>query len=99
MFTYSLMLQEYLAWSFSQTAQLETSMVSMERCLKYTSIKGEKPSIMENDNNLIKRNCPEEGNIKFFNYSAKYRINSEILELLEEQVQVKVQYVYVYLEF
>ncbi len=90
MFTYSLMLQEYLAWSFSQTAQLETSMVSMERCLKYTSIKGEKPSIMENDNNLIKRNWPEEGNIKFINYSVKYRPNTEVvLKNLNIEIQSK----------
>ena len=79
MFTYSLMLQEYLAWSFSQTAQLETSMVSMERCLKYTIIKGENPSIMENDQNLINRNWPEEGKITFINYSVKYRPNTEIV--------------------
>ena len=79
MFTYSLMLQEYLAWSFSQTAQLETSMVSMERCLKYTIIKGENSSIMENDENLINKNWPEEGKITFINYSVKYRPNTEIV--------------------
>ena len=51
----------------------------MERCLKYTEIESENPSILENDKNLEKNNWPNEGKIKFENYSVKYRPNTEIV--------------------
>ena len=79
-FTYSIVLQESLGWSFSIGADLENIMISLERCLQYTKIKSEAPSIIRpKDDELIKSNWPSKGTIKFENYSVKYRPNTEIV--------------------
>ena len=79
-FTYSIVLQENLGWSFSIGADLENIMISLERCLQYTKIKSEAPSIIRpKDDELIKNNWPSKGTIKFENYSVKYRPNTEIV--------------------
>ena len=79
-FTYSIVLQESLGWSFSIGADLENIMISLERCLQYTKIKSEAPSIIRpKDDELIKNNWPSKGTIKFENYSVKYRPNTEIV--------------------
>ena len=55
-------------------------MISLERCLQYTKIKSEAPSIIRpKDDELIKSNWPSKGTIKFENYSVKYRPNTEIV--------------------
>ena len=77
MFTYSVMLLENLAYTFSMFADMETSMISMERCYNYTKLESEKYFNLESDKNLI--NWPSEGKIKFENYSVKYRNNTEIV--------------------
>ena len=79
-FTYSVVLQENLGWSFSIAANLENIMISLERCLQYTRIKSEKPSqIKSKDDELIKKNWPQEGRIRFENYSVRYRPTTEIV--------------------
>ena len=79
-FTYSVILQENLGWGFSIAADLENIMISLERCLQYTKIKSEAPSIIRpKDDELIKNNWPSKGTIKFENYSVKYRPNTEIV--------------------
>ena len=79
-FTYSVVLQENLSWSFSLAADLENIMISLERCLQYLKIKSEAPTIIkENDEKLIEEKWPQEGKIKFENYSVKYRPNTEIV--------------------
>ena len=79
-FTYSVVLQENLSWSFSLAADLENIMISLERCLQYLKIKSEAPTVIkENDEKLIEEKWPQEGKIKFENYSVKYRPNTEIV--------------------
>ena len=79
-FTYSVVLQENLGWSFSIGADLENIMISLERCLQYTKIESEAPSIINpKDDELIKNKWPLKGDIKFKNYSVKYRPNTEIV--------------------
>ena len=79
-FTYSVVLQDNLGWSFSIAANLENIMISLERCLQYTRIKSEKPSkIKPKDDELIKNNWPQEGRIRFENYSVRYRPTTEIV--------------------
>ena len=77
MFTYSVILVENLAYTFSMFADMENCMISMERCYNYTILESEKYLNLENDKNLI--NWPSQGKIKFENYSVKYRDNTEIV--------------------
>ena len=80
MFTYSVILQDNLGWCFACFAFTENNMICMERCKKYTEIKGEKPSVIKpKDDQLEKQNWPQEGAIKFENYSVRYRPNTEIV--------------------
>ena len=79
MFTYSLMLEQGLASSFSMFSDLETSMISMERCYKYTQLKPEKNFTLPEDNYLKEKNWPNEGKIKFSDLSIKYRPNTEVV--------------------
>ena len=80
MFTYSVILQDNLGWCFACFAFTENNMICMERCSKYTEIKGEKPSyIKEKDDKLIKENWPQDGKIRFENYYVRYRPNTEIV--------------------
>ena len=79
-FTYSVVLQDNLGWSFSIAANLENIMISLERCLQYTRIKSEKPSTIKPiDDNLKRDNWPQEGKIRFENYSVRYRPTTEIV--------------------
>ena len=77
MFTYSVLLLENLAYTFSMFTDMENCMISMERCYNYTILESEKYLNLENDKNLI--NWPSQGKIKFENYSVKYRDNTEIV--------------------
>ena len=78
-FTYSVLLQRCLGWLFNCCAQMETSMVSMERCMKYTDIISEKESVLPSDEKLISSHWPKEGTIRFEDYSVKYRPNTEVV--------------------
>jgi ATP-binding cassette subfamily C (CFTR/MRP) protein 1 len=79
-FTYSVVLQDNLGWAFSIAANLENIMISLERCLQYTRIKSEKPSeIKPKDEELEKKNWPQEGRIRFENYSVRYRPTTEVV--------------------
>ena len=79
-FTYSVVLQYNLGWSFSCAANMENNMVSMEICIRYTTIEGEKPSKIPKEHNKLKLNkWPKKGKIRFENFSVKYRPNTEII--------------------
>ena len=70
----------YLGSIYNRCANLENDMISMERCIKYMQIVQEAPShILEVDNNLIKENWPQYGEIQFQNFSFKYRPDTEIV--------------------
>ncbi len=80
MFTYSVVLQDNLGWCFTNFTFNENNMISVERAKKYTTIKGEKPSFIKGqDDILIKNKWPQKGKIQFINYSVKYRPNTEIV--------------------
>ena len=79
-FTYSVLLQEYLGGIFNRCAFLENDMVSMERCCKYMHIVQEEPSeIPEIDNKLKENNWPQNGEIEFKDFSVRYRPGTEIV--------------------
>ena len=79
-FTYSVLLQEYLGNIFNRCANLENDMISMERCCKYMDIIQERPShIPEVDNELIRQQWPTNGEIEFKNFSVRYRPETEIV--------------------
>ena len=76
-FTYSVILQECLGFCFDGCAELETEMVSMERCLRYTNLIKEKDFHKDTDETLKQHQWPQQGKVKFENYSVKYRPNIE----------------------
>ena len=78
-FNYSVVFQNYIGWLFTNYSYIENLMVSMERCIKYTKIKGENFDKNITNEELIKNNWPKEGKIEFINYSVKYRPNTEIV--------------------
>ena len=79
-FTYSVLLQDYLGRIFSRCANLENDMVSMERCCKYMKIVQEEPSyIPEVDDKLKSENWPQNGEIEFKDFSVRYRPGTEIV--------------------
>lgn len=79
MFSYSVILQKNIGYFFIASSEIENKMISMERCVKYTNIKTEKPKKLEIDDKLMKINWPNEGKIKFENYSVRYRTNTDIV--------------------
>ena len=88
MFTYSVVLQVNLGWLFTSFSVLETNMVAMERCLRYTEIEGEKPSVLPEDETLRQEQWPQIGKIRFENYSVKYRPNTEtVLKNLNFEIE------------
>jgi len=79
-FNYSVVFQSNLGWMFTNYSYLENLMVSMERCIKYTELKGENYFVKnENKENIIEKNWPTQGKIEFINYSVKYRPQTEIV--------------------
>ena len=79
-FTYSVLLQEYLGNIFNRCAFLENDMVSMERCCKYMTIIQEAPShIPEVDDKLTENHWPQGGEIEFKDFSVRYRPGTEIV--------------------
>ena len=88
-FTYSYILQYHLGNIFYYYGCLENDMISMERCCKYKKIIQENRSdINEEDKKLINDNWPQNGEIKFDNYSVRYRPGTNlVLKNLEIQIQ------------
>ena len=79
MFTYSLLLENELGFTFSMFSEMEMSMISMERCYKYTKLNPEKNFVLPEDENLEEKNWPNKGKIVFENLSIKYRPKTEIV--------------------
>jgi ATP-binding cassette subfamily C (CFTR/MRP) protein 1 len=75
MLSYSLLLEVYLFSLLNTVTLIENSMVSIERCLKFTDIPEEKPNHLPNDNRLA--SWPSEGKIEFRDYFVKYRPETE----------------------
>ena len=79
MFTYSLLLENGLANTFSMFSEMETSMISMERCYKYTQLTPERNFVLPEDENLKENNWPNIGKMIFKDLSVKYRPDTEIV--------------------
>ena len=73
--TYCIVLQADLIEFLSSFSNFENTMTKMERSLSYTNIISERPQNTLNDN----INWPTKGEIKFENYSVKYRPDTEIV--------------------
>lgn len=75
--TYSLALQDNLFKLLYCISNFENCMVSMERCLKYTTIQSELPQAQPIDEALS--TWPSFGRIKFVNYSVRYRPETDLV--------------------
>ena len=75
MLGYSSQFSEQLLDTMEQSTKVEKSLVSLERCDAFTKIQSEKY-----DTNEVKVNetWPENGSIKFTNFSLKYRPNCDL---------------------
>ena len=73
---YSISFSDEILNAISHLIEIEKSMISIERCINYTKIIQEKSGEIKSiDIPLKKNNWPKEGNIKFENYTMRYRSN------------------------
>ena len=78
MLDYSIDFSEQLLEAFEQSTQVEKSLISLERCDTFTNLPSEK---YENDKikqSIIPDKWPNKGDIKFINYSMKYRDDCDV---------------------
>ena len=62
-----------MSWFLWEVASMEAKLISMERCHKFTLIESEKIEPDMKPSSQIPMNWPAKGEIKFSNYSTKYR--------------------------
>jgi ABC-type multidrug transport system fused ATPase/permease subunit len=72
---YMINLEESLRSLFWNYCNMETSMVSVERCYEYTEIIQEAENVKDTD----RESWPETGSIEFQNYYVKYRPTTELI--------------------
>eukprot|EP00826_Nyctotherus_ovalis_P036002 TRINITY_DN3149_c0_g1_i3.p3 TRINITY_DN3149_c0_g1~~TRINITY_DN3149_c0_g1_i3.p3 ORF type:complete len:147 (-),score=24.76 TRINITY_DN3149_c0_g1_i3:475-915(-) len=72
--SYMLNIEGSIGDLFCCYCDLETKMVSAERCYSYTHLIQEAPNVREND----EEDWPRSGKIEFRNYSVRYRENTEM---------------------
>ena len=65
--------------STMQTSQLEISMIGLERCINLLKIDIEKKPEKDISQELESKNWPNQGKIKFVNFSASYRPETPII--------------------
>lgn len=68
---YSLQITQTLNWIVRMTVEVETNIVSVERILEYLQLTPEAPDVIENHRPT--KDWPQNGEVAFKNYSAKYR--------------------------
>lgn len=73
---YSTTLQDTISSFLFDISSFQNTLISMERCLKYSEIVKEAPFHMENDKNL--KHWPEKGEIKFNKLTVRYRPGTKI---------------------
>lgn len=69
--SYSLQITQSLNWIVRMTVEVETNIVSVERILEYSRLKSEAPEVIEDKR--PRESWPETGEVKFNNYSTRYR--------------------------
>lgn len=69
--SYSLQITQSLNWIVRMTVEVETNIVCVERVLEYSKLVPEAPEIIPNHRPAP--NWPDEGEIKFEDYSVRYR--------------------------
>lgn len=75
--SYALQITQSLNWIVRMTVEVETNIVSVERIKEYSEIKSEAPAIVED--NRPPESWPAEGDIKFENYSTRYRTGLDLI--------------------
>lgn len=77
--TYAMMLPEGIYYSMSALSSLENSMVSVERVHNMKTIEKEEERKGFKDELLIQKSWPQQGQIEFMNFSARYRPNTDLI--------------------
>jgi ABC-type multidrug transport system fused ATPase/permease subunit len=69
--SYALQITQSLNWIVRMSVEVETNIVSVERCLEYSHLSSEAPDIVPD--HRPPQTWPDHGEIKFKDYSTKYR--------------------------
>lgn len=75
--SYALQITQSLNWIVRMTVEVETNIVSVERIKEYSELKSEAPAVIESSRPAP--NWPTHGDIKFENYSTRYRPELELV--------------------
>jgi ATP-binding cassette, subfamily C (CFTR/MRP), member 1 len=77
MLVYSLSVTQTLNWMVRQSCEIETNIVSVERLKEYTEVPQEAPAVIPN--NTPPSAWPNQGEIAFKNYAARYRPDLDLV--------------------
>lgn len=69
--SYALQITQSLNWIVRQTVEVETNIVSVERCLEYAQLPSEAPEVLSK--HRPKASWPSKGAVEFKDYSTRYR--------------------------
>ncbi|KAK6454241.1 P-loop containing nucleoside triphosphate hydrolase protein [Scheffersomyces xylosifermentans] len=75
--SYALQITQSLNWIVRMTVEVETNIVSVERIMEYSRLTPEAPEIIED--HRPPQEWPQQGEIKFNNFSAKYRPELDVV--------------------
>lgn len=75
--SYALQITQSLNWIVRMTVEVETNIVSVERILEYSRLTPEAPEVIED--HRPSKEWPSNGEIKFVDYSTKYRPELELV--------------------
>jgi len=69
--SYALQITQSLNWIVRQTVEVETNIVSVERCLEYARLPSEAPEVLSKHRPKV--GWPSQGAVEFKDYSTRYR--------------------------